>query len=97
MRQHKKKGPRTAEVGDKRKIYSQVKEEAQKKPRLVDDRVVFEFTAPQEEIFERIKDHGLLKVSVPLKTSKHLRNKRFYCAYHKDHNHTATRCKFLYD
>ena len=51
LKQNEKKGPRLAKVGNKRKNYLRAEEEAQKKPRLVDDNVIFLVYCPSRRIF----------------------------------------------
>ncbi|XP_052291712.1 uncharacterized protein LOC127900595 [Citrus sinensis] len=50
---------------------------------------------PLDEVYEAIKDRGLLYLSTPITKLPGRRDRRCYCKFHGTHGHTTTECRDL--
>ncbi|XP_062100243.1 uncharacterized protein LOC133806130 [Humulus lupulus] len=55
----------------------------------------FEYTVPQEVIYEENKDRPIWRESYKITTPLDRRDKNRYCLFHKDHGHTIAECHNL--
>ncbi|XP_062088577.1 uncharacterized protein LOC133795146 [Humulus lupulus] len=55
----------------------------------------FEYTVPQEVIYEENKDRPIWREPYKITTPSDRRDKSIYCLFHKDHGHTIAECHNL--
>ncbi|XP_062094102.1 uncharacterized protein LOC133800156 [Humulus lupulus] len=55
----------------------------------------FEYTVPQEVIYEENKDRPIWREPYKITTPPDRRDKNRYCLFHKDHGHTVAECHNL--
>ncbi|XP_062075592.1 uncharacterized protein LOC133779676 [Humulus lupulus] len=57
----------------------------------------FEYTVPQEVIYEENKDRPIWREPYKITTPSDRRDKNRYCLFNKDHGHTVTECHNLHN